>query len=120
MKITILFKSVYLYLTGKESWSKVGSDAKEVIDPKKPTMSLGLWLGDTQYNKHIVTHEFGHALGLEHEHQRSMFWSFAEKHINGTKMSKDIKKECLCNYLEQTQEGDGTSEYDPDSVMHYW
>lgn len=44
------------------AWSYVGTDCK-TIPPNEPTMNLG-WLG-----RDVVQHEFGHALGLLHEHQ---------------------------------------------------
>jgi len=82
-------------------------------------MSLNL-TQNVHNNKHIVIHEFGHALGLEHEHQRSMFWSIAVEHIDVNKMRNDITERFMYDYCEQTQEGDETPEYDPDSIMHYW
>ncbi len=111
-----------------KSWSKVGVDAVSV-DKSKPTMVLGLKKGDNGYNKHIVIHEFGHALGLEHEHQRSIFWSVAEKFVDVGKMKEDLKKLLKKDTKEfvesqilesSLQSGDGSENYDPDSVMHYW
>lgn len=52
------------------SWSTIGTDALTVPDDQ-PTMNFG-WLDpttpDQEYSR-VVTHEFGHALGLIHEHQ---------------------------------------------------
>ncbi len=47
------------------SWSAVGTDAliEEIFPAHAPTMNFG-WLDET-----VVLHEFGHALGLIHEHQ---------------------------------------------------
>ena len=59
---------------GQGSWSKLGKDAEKEENTSEPTMVLGLIKGYDDYNQHIVIHEFGHALGLEHEHQRSLFW----------------------------------------------
>ena len=100
------------------SRSAVGVDA-ELVDKSEPTMVLGFIKGRSDYNKHIVIHEFGHALGMEHEHQRSMFWSVAKKFIDVDKMKKDERFNG--EYLESSlQCGDGSDKYDPDSVMHYW
>jgi len=52
------------------SWSFIGKDAEDVpID--QPTMNFG-WLTKATPNdeyQRVVLHEFGHALGLIHEHQ---------------------------------------------------
>jgi hypothetical protein len=52
------------------SWSYIGTDALGV-SPGQPTMNYG-WLApqssDETYNR-VVLHEFGHALGMIHEHQ---------------------------------------------------
>ena len=52
------------------SWSYIGTDAL-TIDKNRPTMNYG-WLhldtADEEYSR-VVLHEFGHALGLIHEHQ---------------------------------------------------
>jgi len=54
------------------SWSHIGTEANE-IEPRQPTMNLG-WLSgltdavsDTE--RGVILHEFGHVLGLLHEHQ---------------------------------------------------
>ena len=104
------------------SYSSVGV-AAESVDRSKPTMVLGLIKGNHSYNNHIGVHEFGHALGLEHEHQRSKFWSIAQKFIDVDKMRKDshLKSTDIDgDYLECHQTGEGSAGYDPDSVMHYW
>lgn len=58
--ITISFKD-------KSSWSLVGKNCRNAV----PSMNLG-WLttntSDEEYRR-VVLHEFGHALGLVHEHQ---------------------------------------------------
>lgn len=52
------------------SWSYVGSDAATVAKKGKPTMNLG-WATETTAESSfvsVVLHEFGHAIGLLHEH----------------------------------------------------
>lgn len=76
------------------------------------------------YKKHIVVHEFGHVLGLTHEHQRSDFWLQVKPYIDVEKMKKDLKVtekqfkldwDVDCNNLDGAQ-----TDYDPRSIMHYW
>ena len=54
------------------SWSYLGTDALDpAIAPDEPTMNYG-WLTPATANdelQRVVLHEFGHALGLVHEHQ---------------------------------------------------
>jgi serralysin len=56
---------------GHGSWSYIGTDCTGVKHPDDPTMNFG-WLtpasSDTDIQE-VVLHEFGHALGLIHEHQ---------------------------------------------------
>lgn len=53
------------------SWSVIGTTCRQVTDPTQPTMNFG-WLtpdtADAEVQR-VVLHEFGHALGLIHEHQ---------------------------------------------------
>jgi len=54
------------------SWSFVGTENTS-IDKTKPTMNLGWLNGDTDTlsnDEHgVIMHEFGHVIGLLHEHQ---------------------------------------------------
>jgi hypothetical protein len=55
---------------GNGSWSYLGTVCRQIAEPK-PTMNYG-WLtpqsSDDELQR-VVLHEFGHALGLIHEHQ---------------------------------------------------
>jgi serralysin len=58
------------FVQGNGSWSYLGTMCQQIPDPE-PTMNYG-WLtpdsSDDEVHR-VVTHEFGHALGLIHEHQ---------------------------------------------------
>jgi serralysin len=56
------------------SWSVIGTTCKTIKDRKQPTMNFG-WLTPTtpeEELRRVVLHEFGHALGLIHEHQNPL------------------------------------------------
>jgi serralysin len=55
---------------GNGSWSYIGTMCRQIAEPE-PTMNYG-WLTDVSPEeelRRVVIHEFGHALGLIHEHQ---------------------------------------------------
>jgi serralysin len=66
---------------GNGSWSYLGTMCQQ-IPARKPTMNYG-WLvpdSDDDELRRVVLHEFGHALGLIHEHQnpnRPIAWNRA-------------------------------------------
>lgn len=53
------------------SWSTVGTTCRQITDPNEPTMNYGWLTPDStpEELESVVLHEFGHALGLIHEHQ---------------------------------------------------
>ena len=58
------------FMPGKGSWSHLGTFCRR-IPQDQPTMNYG-WLTDASTAdeiQRVVLHEFGHALGLIHEHQ---------------------------------------------------
>ena len=104
------------------SWSWVGTDAK-LQDKYAPTMNLYLKGLSYKFQRFLVIHEFGHVLGLEHEHQRSDFWKVASKFIKASAMKADPRMKNVnfsVDILRLNKPESETSEYDPDSVMHYW
>ena len=109
------------------------------MDKMKDTMELDVHTNITadekgqNYKKHLVIHEFGHALGLFHEHQRSDFWTNVHDFIDIKKMQESIKAhlgkkmsdlEFEEYWKNQWAEAEtpvaGKTTYDRDSIMHYW
>lgn len=58
------------FVQGDGSWSYLGTQCRQIVEPE-PTMNYG-WLNDASAEdevRRVVLHEFGHAIGLIHEHQ---------------------------------------------------
>ena len=108
----------------------VGTDAELVTNPKEPTMVLSLRGYHKELQRSLVIHEFGHTLGLEHEHQRSDFWDIVGDYFDITKMMMEVPSPKSLKDARVGFEKDWLrkisnprdpllSEYDPDSIMHY-
>ena len=113
-------------------------------------MHLDLGNGHDDFKRYLVLHEFGHVLGLGHEHQSPRAPDFidgevvikelTEKYKEALKkegFKENLKKYCHLSEMSdeemadkmakekfqqdfgQQHEGEA-SQYDPDSIMHYW
>lgn len=108
--------------TGR-SWSHMGKQSQQLANLGKATMNFG-WFDDSTAEKEFsrtILHEFGHALGLEHEHVNPLgheiIWNESEVYKYFYAMGWDnntIKN----NVLETPRNIDYTT-YDPLSIMHY-
>ena len=131
MRVVIFFATTET--TG--SRSRVGNAALKVTDPKEPTMILNLYGMSQPQQRSMVLHEFGHTLGLDHEHQRSDFWDVLESRdedddlrfiIGKNKMKSGNKRKCrvACDAVFRapwvTPTLSEQTPYDPKSIMHYW
>ena len=100
------------------AWSYIGTDARS-IPLNEATMNLGFLDGGT------VAHEFGHAIGLAHEHQNpagGIRWN-EQVVIREAEKSPNFWDEATTrhNILEkyQSDQINGTA-FDPDSIMLYF
>jgi hypothetical protein len=101
------------------SWSCVGADS--IHNMEEPSMNLA-WLDDES----SIIHEFGHALGLVHEHLTDKFpYVFDRDHIiedlSGppNSWSQDEIELNVFNILKDSEISAMSSAYDKDSVMGY-
>ena len=100
------------------AWSYIGTDNRS-IPLSQPTMNLGFMNGGT------AAHEFGHAIGMAHEHQNpagGMEWNEAAviQSLKGPPNHWDeatIRHNVLRKY--QVSQVQGTA-FDPDSIMLYF
>jgi hypothetical protein len=100
------------------AWSWVGTDCRK-IPQNEPTMNLGFLDGGT------AAHEFGHAIGLGHEHQNprgGIQWNEAVvlRDLQGPPNSwtpEQISHNVLEKYAADQIRG---TEFDPDSIMLYF
>lgn len=103
--------------------SHLGTDALKVEDQSKHTLSLSALSSKKAKSDVTILHEFGHALGIEHEHLSP----YSELNLDRQK----IKNECFLRYgfkedvcenaifkeLDETQVT--AFDFDPHSVMGY-
>jgi len=100
------------------AWSWVGTDAKR-IPQNEPTMNLG-W-----QDQGVVLHEFGHAIGLGHEHQNpagGINWNeeIVIRDLSGPPNSwteEQIRNNVLSKYSSDQIRG---TLFDGDSIMLYF
>jgi hypothetical protein len=118
-----------------QAWSLLGTDAQQ-YDKSKPTMNFGWLDDDKQFNGNeklkntgtVVLHEFGHAMGMIHEHQNpegnTIDWNKpvvieslkASQGWDEQQIEHNMFKKYGCEGCEELN----GSTYDPFSIMHYF
>jgi hypothetical protein len=99
------------------AWSYVGTDCAD-IPLNNPTMNLG-WQDEA-----VILHEFGHAIGMAHEHQNprgGIQWNEAVviRDLGGAPnfwTPAQVRSNVLDKYRDDQING---TEFDPDSIMLY-
>lgn len=109
-------------------WSLVGKDSRKFANTTKVSMNFGSWdveLPKTMELEQTVLHEFGHSLGLAHEHQHP--FSDCEAEFNWAKIYDYLKeppnrwsKETVDRNMRRLlPENVQVMNFDPKSVMRY-
>lgn len=117
------------FVQGDGSWSALGTDAlvEQWFPADEATMNFG-WLRPTSSDTEVgsvVLHEFGHALGLIHEHQApaaAIQWNkeLIYRQLGGppNNWPREVVDHNVFNRLAANQVN--ASAYDKDSIMHYF
>ena len=92
-------------------------DAEKIITQDKPTMMLNLKDLTQKFQESLVIHEFGHALGLDHEHQWSDFLDVVGKFLDKPRIS--VSQKTRVKKRDDMVDSE-TYPYDRHSIMHYW
>lgn len=108
------------------SWSTIGTTCKQETDLSVPTMNYG-WLTTQSTDEEIrsvVLHEFGHALGLIHEHQHpehNIQWNEANVYRDLSQPPNSWSKEDIdFNMFEAySKKETNYGKFDPLSIMMY-
>jgi serralysin len=110
---------------GDGSWSYLGTMCRQIPEAQ-PTMNYG-WLtslSDDDELRRVVLHEFGHALGLIHEHQnpeRGITWNEAAvvRDLSGPPNNWDLAT-IKHNMFKKYERSEVTAtDLDPHSIMMY-
>jgi len=107
------------------SWSTVGTDAL-TVSSSQPTMNYG-WLeantSITEYRR-VVRHEFGHALGMIHEHQNpaaqgQIPWDKPKVYAYYAQQGWSHADTDFNLFQVYSEDSTNHTEFDPTSIMQY-
>lgn len=120
----VLKKAHFLQTSAKVSF--FGSINQSVIGQRvggiSASMTLPAVTGDVVADRRVVLHEFGHLLGLGHEHQNAKSGGLFRKDMKA-QLCKDFhldEIDCSTQILGEVSESEAIlSDYDEKSIMHY-
>ena len=114
------------------AWCYLGTDCLHITNPKTPTLNLG-WIDDNEDYDDIsykgsgvvILHEFGHLLGMIHEHSRAdakLEWDKNKVYSTlGGPPNDWSKEDCNEQIFDQVKLSSfNGSVYDKNSVMEYY
>jgi len=112
------------FVQNGSSWSVIGKQALQVSQ-NEATMNFG-WLNDRTPDyefRRTILHEFGHALGLLHEHQNpsgGIPWDKAAVYNHYRRTQGWDTQTTYSNVIKKaSRNATQFSAYDPHSIMHY-
>ncbi len=108
------------------SWSVIGTTCRNIEDKSQPTMNFGWLKSDTPDDeiRRVVLHEFGHALGLIHEHQNpggKINWNKSQVYDDLSKPPNNWTKDVIDRNMFEPYDMAETNftALDPKSIMMY-
>jgi len=112
------------FVLNGSSWSVIGKQALQVPQ-NEATMNFG-WLDEStpEYEfRRTILHEFGHALGLLHEHQNpsgGIPWDLEAVYEHYRRTQGWNERTTYHNVIQKVNRNyTQYSQYDPQSIMHY-
>ena len=112
------------FLRGAGNWSLIGTDSAQRSQRANASMNLDITDGDSEARiGRIVLHEFGHALGMKHEHQNpaiNIDWNHDVVYADLLDAEGWGQTEVDRNVFERLNFGTTNfTEFDPQSIMLY-